>query len=92
MAAADDARSRDPQRTAAASVRPLRIGDWLVHRRLVSRYQLLLALKRAYHRRCRLGDAVVALRFLGRDDVEAEVLAMTSFNALLRPPEHAAIC
>lgn len=81
------------QRVAAeAASAPLRIGDWLVHRRLVTRHQLLLALKRAYRRRCRLGDAVVELDFLDRDRIEAEVLAMSSFNNLLSAPEQISVC
>lgn len=92
MALSDPPEPRHQRSAAAPSGEPLRIGDWLVHRRLVTRYQLLLALKRAYRKRCRLGDAVVELRFLARDRVEAEVLAMTSFNSLLAPSEQLSAC
>jgi hypothetical protein len=92
MSTADDARRRQARRAGAASAQPLRIGDWLVHRRLVTRYELLLALKRAYRKRCRLGDAVVELRYLDRERLEAEISAMASFNTLLSAPQHASAC
>ncbi|MCA9664416.1 MAG: hypothetical protein KC503_02475 [Myxococcales bacterium] len=49
-----------------------RLGDWLVNRGLIDRYQLFAALNRSFHDGCRLGDAIVALDYLPRDVVELE--------------------
>lgn len=49
------------------------LGDWLVRRCLLDGPQLSAALNECHHRGCRVGDALVRLRFLDRDSVEQEV-------------------
>jgi len=51
---------------------PVRLGEWLVSRSLISRSDLFLALNFAQQRRCRLGDALVVMGLLERERVERE--------------------
>jgi hypothetical protein len=50
----------------------VRLGEWLVRRNLISRSELFDALDHCYRRRCRIGDALVALGLLARARVESE--------------------
>jgi hypothetical protein len=68
---------KDPNEPTA----PLQLGDWLVRRRLITRRQLFFVLKRAYRRRFRIGDSVVAMGLLDRQAIEEEVRVLVSFNA-----------
>lgn len=60
---------------------PLRIGEWLVRRQLISRSQLLDVLAAAERTSCRIGDAVVDMELLQRESIEAEVAALRDFTA-----------
>jgi hypothetical protein len=55
---------------------PVRLGEWLVSRSLISRSDLFLALNFAQQRRCRLGDALVVMGLLERDRVEQETIQL----------------
>ncbi len=81
---------------------PLRFGDWLVRRELISRLDLYAALQRldsllatARPGPCRLGDVLVELGLLDRDCVEQEArsfLAFTTFTVSLAPADPADPC
>ena len=66
---------------ALANERPPPLGEWLVGRGLLSRYQLLTALMAAHRHGCRLGDAIVWLDFLPRPELEDEVRLQLHFSA-----------
>jgi hypothetical protein len=57
-------------------------GDWLVRRGLVSRTQLFVALSRSRTSCCRVGDALVELKYLARKKVEAEARAFDRYLSL----------
>jgi hypothetical protein len=65
---------------------PLRFGDWLVRRGLISRIHLFCALSRSRKERCRIGDALVALALLDRPRVEEEAAAFVAFSAFQTAP------
>jgi hypothetical protein len=62
------------------SRRPIsRFGEWLVRRGLISRAELFSALSTAHRHRCRLGDALVWLEVLEREELETEAQRFGSF-------------
>jgi len=65
---------------------PLRFGDWLVRRGLISRIHLFCALSRSRKERCRIGDALVALTLLDRQRIEEEAEAFAAFSAFQTAP------
>jgi len=64
---------RNPAAVLRASRRqPMRIGEWLVRKRVIDRVQLLRALSVSHRGNWRLGDVVVAMGFAPSALVEAE--------------------
>lgn len=50
-----------------------RLGEWLVHRGLISRADLFTALNTSFRHSCRIGDALVWLQAIDRGRLETEV-------------------
>lgn len=56
-------------------------GDWLVRRGLIDRGQLFTALNLSYRQGFRVGDAIVAMRVLARNQVEEEARRHRTFRS-----------
>ncbi len=69
-------------RTNPRTESPLRFGEWLVRRELISPWGLFRALSHARSAGLRIGDAIVEQRLLERDQIELEALQHHTFIAL----------
>jgi len=69
-------------RPQAGGEMPIRLGEWLVRRGLLSTRNLFSALSYAQAGGMRIGDAIVAQGLLGRGQVELEALQHHTFFAL----------
>jgi hypothetical protein len=56
----------------------VRLGEWLVHRKLINRTDLYVALEVSYKEKIRFGDALVSLGVMQRPRVESEVVALAA--------------
>jgi len=62
------------------------LGEWLVHKGLISRSELFHGLSLAYQRCCRIGDALVTLRMIDRADIEKEAKEFVHMSGLISAP------
>jgi len=62
----------NPKTRIGKRPRPLRLGEWLIRQKVITREQLFWALAAHFKYGCRIGDAVIWLGFSERDRIEAE--------------------
>jgi hypothetical protein len=61
------------------------LGEWLVHNGVITREQLLEALRLGQQHEWRVGDALVVLRFASRTDVETEAARFARHHGRCEP-------